>query len=76
MDIIELINLLFSMKYIQLLNILELYRYETNDKQIYFLIEDLLWLYYFDTDTTDFKKECIKIIKYIYKKNDLKINKK
>jgi len=75
MDIIELINLLYSMKYIQLLNKLELYRYETTDKNIYFFIEDLLWLYYFDIDMCEFKRECIKLIKYIYKKIDFKINK-
>jgi len=75
MDIIELINLLYSMKYIQLLNKLELYRYETTDKNIYFFIEDLLWLYYFDIDMSEFKRECIKLIKYIYKKIDFKINK-
>lgn len=74
LDIIELINYLFGEKYIKLLNILDIYKYETYDRKIFNMIEDLLWLYYFDEDLINFKKKGIKIIQYIYK-NDKMIKK-
>jgi hypothetical protein len=67
LDIIELINLLFGNYYIKLLNILDVYKFETYDRNIYTMIEDLLWLYYFEEDMYYFKKKCIKLIQYIHK---------
>ncbi len=68
-DIIELINLLFGEKYMKLLNILDVYKYETRDRRLYNMIEDSLWLYYFDENIIYFRKQIIKIIQYMNKNN-------
>jgi hypothetical protein len=68
-DIIEIINYLFGEKYVKLLNKFDIYKYQIRDRRLYNMIEDLLWLYYFEEDIMCFKKQCIKIIKYIHNNN-------
>jgi hypothetical protein len=62
-DIVKLINSLFSNDFKQFFGILNYY--STTDTKIINLIEDIKWYYMFD-DLIDVKIEGIKLIKLIY----------
>jgi hypothetical protein len=62
-NIVKLINSLFSNDFKQFFGILNYY--STTDTKIINLIEDIKWYYMFD-DLTEVKKEGIKLIKIIY----------
>ncbi len=66
-DIIKLINYLFSNNFKEFFGILNYHlNYDINDTKIINLIEDIKWYYMFD-EIPDAKKEGIKLIKLIYK---------
>jgi hypothetical protein len=66
-DIIKLINYLFSNNFKEFFGILNYHLcHDITDTKIINLIEDIKWYYMFD-DIPDAKKEGIKLIKLIYK---------
>ena len=66
-DIIKLINYLFSNNFKEFFGILNYHLYyNLTDTKIINLIEDIKWYYMFD-EIQDAKKEGIKLIKLIYK---------
>jgi hypothetical protein len=65
-DIIKLINYLFSNNFKEFFGILNYHLYHNlTDNKIINLIEDIKWYYMFD-EIPDVKKEGIKLIKLIY----------
>lgn len=65
-DIVKLINSLFSNDFKEFFGILNYYLYhDFTDTKIINLIEDIKWYYMFD-EIPDAKKEGIKLIKLIY----------
>jgi len=66
-DIVKLINYLFSNNFSKFFGILNYHLYhDLTDITIINLIEDIKWYYMFD-DIPNAKKEGIKLIKLIYK---------